>query len=103
MPKLKPWILQCCGCGRLMGRDGMIERKAPIKAEKVASYDSKAEADDAALSRGWSVSDGEGPNHRCPACREAAIHPSGYAGVVYDENRGAYIESKDLADVWERA
>jgi hypothetical protein len=51
------------------------------------------------LKAGWSVADEEGPNHRCPECREKYL---GFlarlkAQILYDaEPRGAYIELDQL-------
>jgi hypothetical protein len=48
---------------------------------KIASFDSKQEADAIAQSYGWTVEDG---NHRCPECG-----PMSTAGMT--EQHGAYI------------
>lgn len=85
---MKAWLIGCCGCERLMIKGGAVAPVAGFFVSQlgIASFDSKAEADAAAIAAGWSVSVEYG--HRCPACGIPAPDPP--------SRRGAYIHSSML-------
>lgn len=85
--RLKPFMLACCGCGRLLNSDGTrgpnvikggVLNLAGVSISGVADFHTKEEADAAALANGWKVIDG---NHRCPAC---SFEDSGRRGMYID-------------------
>lgn len=107
---MSAWTIACCGCSRILMSDGtpgvqvLVDGiiRLPIMNEtniEIGSFETKQAADAAASKAGWSVADDEGPNHRCPECREKYI---GFlarlkAQILYDaEPRGAYIELDQL-------
>ena len=92
---MKPWMILCCSCGRLLNKDatmgcrvmvdgvyrwGSIEHK-----ERIADFQTHEAADQFASDHGWSIRDSEGPNHRCPECRPVQV-----------ERRGAYLPTSLL-------
>jgi hypothetical protein len=98
---MKPWALKCCGCDRLMDKDGGVVPRGTSAiqlSEVAASFDTKQEADRFAEEHGWRTADAEGINHRCPECVNAAQEygPSPFAGIV--EHRGAYVSTASLKD-----
>lgn len=100
---MKAWFVMCCGCGRAMNDSGQPELQVavggvvqlnalannPEAGLRLASFDTKEEADKTALGHGWSVKDEDGPNHRCPPCRAA------YESKRAEDppRRGAYLSS----------
>ena len=102
----KAWAVACCACMRTLGIDGKTLGQPsgkPISggllpfglSEQFASFDTKEEADQAALAAGWTVRDEDGPNHRCPDCQPhyEETGQTGFMGVVVDR-RGGYINLK---------
>ena len=106
---MKPWMVMCCGCQRLMSPEGKPLEKlfdggyipAPVEKilkgtlvikeinlENVASFDTKPEADSVAKGFGWQIADGEGANHRCPECLDKAYQERQRAT---EEGRGAIL------------
>ena len=88
----------CCGCLRLLGKDGktigepfkgggavnLSELAARFSGLREAARDfsTKEECDHAALAAGWTVKDPDGiPNHRCPGCK--LIPPDTYRSGAY--------------------
>ena len=79
------FMVGCCGCGRLLAKDGTLTQKvldggtfdmaALRNAENTAQYfATRYECDEAALKSGWSV---KGGNHRCPDCDYRDDQPIG--------------------------
>jgi hypothetical protein len=110
MMQMKPWMVMCCGCGRLLNKDGSTGVQIAFdgvlnyatfcnftdeQKKVIADFDTKQEADAAAVKAGWAVEDREGPNHRCAKC--LAIHKKrkkwNKAGHHEEKPRGAYISS----------
>ena len=94
---MKPFMVGCCGCGKLLtveggltdfsvlGAGGILNREAVEGAtSKAATFATKEECDSAAKAAGWTVTlDG---NHRCAPCHVA--HRS--------QRHGMYIDSRTL-------
>lgn len=109
MEKPKAFMVACCGCGRAMNNlgeagevvmvDGLLHFFAFAAggadlADKFASFDTQAEADQAAADAGWSIRDDDGPNHRCQNCKDKPPRPV--------ERRGAYIRTSEFLDRLEK-
>ena len=95
---MKAWMILCCGCGRLLKKDGTTTVRLmhggaldcdamDAARDSIASFDTKTEADKAAQSAGWSIQDQYGPNHRCPACDYLPTEV---------QTRGAYVSTAFL-------
>ena len=82
----KPWMVLCCGCGRLLVKDGTAINLpfagGVISTAVMADFATPKEADEFAASHGWQVNDTKGPNHRCPECRSRKRR---------GKHRGAYV------------
>ena len=93
MSEIKPWIIQCCGCGRLMASTGTTLEFRPglIFSPEIAAFETTAAADVFAAEHGWIVADAQGPNHRCPKCPNRSVGP-----------RGGYLNRFTMLDLWER-
>ncbi len=63
-----------------------IYQRYMSQENRVASFQTKQEADEAARGAGWTATEG---NHRCPDCTAETNAHSPYAGMV--ERNGAYI------------
>src|SRR5437868_3406367 len=82
----------CCGCYRLMGKDGKPisvcrDKGGFISWSDTAEFPNAKAADQSAEKAGWQVKDKEGPNHRCPDC----------AAKAKTKGRGAIVTFGDTA------
>lgn len=100
-PPLKPWMVLCCGCYRLMDRDGKPWAPRPLDADPksgvvpighIADFATHAEADQFAKGHGWQIADEAGPNHRCPDCLKESEAKRG-------RGRGAYVTREWLNEI----
>ena len=64
-------------------------------AARIASFDTKEEADSAAHAQGWSVRDETGPNHRCFDCWNQK-RSQDHRASTEPPARGAYICTQGL-------
>jgi hypothetical protein len=107
------WCVKCCGCDRLMTRDGspgqryptsFLEVKGkgkgkgsrqkavfvpgrnltPEEAGLIADFQTKADADSFARKHGWQTEDPDGENHRCPECLRSEMEAPRGAHVWID-------------------
>lgn len=94
---MKLWALKCCGCDRLMDKDGKpweLKGKSGIDVGAViAAFDTKAEADQFASDHGWRA---EGGDHRCPKCVERRTANVESRTGAANFARGAYVPTESL-------
>ncbi len=83
--EIKNWAVMCCGCFRILLKDGRAAEFNPAKGEPNAKdFPTAKSADAFARKHGWTVEDG---NHRCLQCserNEAEAEPV---------RRGAYLST----------
>jgi len=99
-------MIMCCGCRRLLGRDGSaIVLKSIEESAMIAIFKNRTEADSFAESNKWSTKDPDGTsNHRCPECQ---FDPQTFGPGLIDEllknirnphpeGYGAFLDAQEL-------